>query len=122
MKETIEVWKPAGKMLFLGKEITFYGTPEKPLFLAKDVAELTGYSKNNVRKFFTPIDELERRSLYVEESCGDQILVRTGLLTEKGLYQAAGLRRNNVTDEFYGALCEMARNPNKKLLELVEVN
>ncbi len=53
------------EQVLLGKEFKIYGTPEEPLFVAKDVAEWIDYSKNpngsyQINKMLKTVDEDEK--------------------------------------------------------------
>lgn len=45
---------------FLDKRIRVFGTPEDPLFLARDVAEWIDYNVSSVNKMLANVDEDEK--------------------------------------------------------------
>lgn len=85
----------------LGKQFRIYGTPDEPLFLAKDVAEWIDYSKSgngsyNISQMLSSIDDEEKIRL--------TILVggkrEQWFLTEEGLYEVLMQSRKPIAKEF----------------------
>ena len=72
---------------FLGRDIRVLGTPEDPLFIAKDVAEWIGLS--NVSVMCKTLEEPDIRKVYISsESSNETIQAREVLaITEQGLYK-----------------------------------
>lgn len=74
----------------MGRNFKVYGTPENPLFLAKDVAEWIDYSKTsqgyyNTSKMLMTIDEEEK--ICVNNPYALQGQQEQWFLTEDGLYE-----------------------------------
>ena len=57
MKNEIQVIKESE---LFGKQFNVYGTPEDPLFLAKDVAEWIDYDKTSINKMLNSVDNDEK--------------------------------------------------------------
>lgn len=77
----------------MGRDFKVYGTPENPLFLAKDVAEWIDYDISNVSKMVKNVDEDEK------------IIARTNntsatFLTEDGLYEVLMQSRKPIAKAF----------------------
>lgn len=79
----------------LGKEFRIYGTPEEPLFLAKDVATWIDHSNSAV--MLQSIDENEKVINNVYTLGGNQDM---WFLTEDGLYEILMLSRKPIAKEF----------------------
>ncbi|GHU26998.1 hypothetical protein FACS1894172_18910 [Spirochaetia bacterium] len=77
----------------LSKKFRIYGTPEEPLFLAKDVAEWLGYSENNITNFVSAVDEDEKLKLTMVISGQSRQYL---FLTEDGMYEVIMLSRKPV--------------------------
>lgn len=79
----------------LGKEFRIYGTPEEPLFLAKDVAEWIEHS--DVSTMLRKIDDNEKltQTLFVSGQRRD-----VWFLTEDGLYEVLMQSRKPIAKEF----------------------
>jgi len=75
-----------------GQQFNVYGTPDEPLFKAKDVAEILGLT--NQREFITRIDEEERCKLNLPRQ-GE-----TWFLTEDGLYEVLMQSRKPIAKCF----------------------
>lgn len=89
-----------GDYTILDKSFSIYGTPENPLFLAKDVAEWIEYSKTsqgyyNVSKMLTTVDEDEKCTITNRNSGGKKVF-----LTEDGLYEVLMQSRKPIAKEF----------------------
>jgi len=79
----------------LGKQFQIYGTPEAPLFLAKDVAEWIEHSNSRVMLEYVDGDEKVVRIVYTPG--GNQ---ECWFLTENGLYEVLMLSRKPVARSF----------------------
>lgn len=75
-----------------GHTFSVYGTPEEPLFKAKEVADALGLT--NQREFITRVDENERCKLNLPRQ-GE-----TWMLTEAGLYEVLMQSRKPIAKEF----------------------
>lgn len=90
-----EVQLVATKNLF-GKELRIYGTIEKPLFLAKDIAEMIEHS--DVSAMIRNVDEHEKVSMTNPNNvCGGQ---NAWFLTEDGLYEVLMQSRKPIAKQF----------------------
>ena len=76
----------------LGQQFAVYGTPQEPLFKAKDVATLLGLT--NQREFVNRVDEEERCKLNLPPQ-GE-----TWMLTENGLYEVLMQSRKPIAKQF----------------------
>lgn len=76
----------------LGQQFEVYGTPEEPLFKAKDVAIVLGLT--NHRDFIQRVDEEERSKLNLPRQ-GE-----TWMLTENGLYEVLMQSRKPIAKQF----------------------
>ena len=91
----------------LGKPLSVYGTPDEPLFLAKDVAEWIDYAKTsqgyyNVSMMLKSVDEDEKLTiniLYSDGKAHNQLF-----LTENGLYEVLMLSRKPIAKQFKQAV------------------
>ena len=88
MSKQIQVLKETE---LLGQQFTVYGTPEEPLFLAKDVAKIIDYSANNSSKLVGMVDDDEKVRNIVTTLGGPQEM---WFLTEDGLYEVLMQSRN----------------------------
>lgn len=84
----------------MSRNFKVYGTPENPLFLAKDVAEWIDYSKTsqgyyNTSKMLMTIDEDEKLTITNSNSGGSKIF-----LTEDGLYEVLMQSRKPIAKAF----------------------
>ena len=89
-----------GNYTILDKNFSIYGTPDNPLFLAKDVAERIDYSKTsqgyyNVSKMLMTVDEEEKHTITNGNSGGKKVF-----LTEDGLYEVLMQSRKPIAKEF----------------------
>ena len=80
---------------FLGREINVYGSVEKPLFLAKDVAEWIEHS--DVSTMVRTVDEDEKltQTLFVSSQRRE-----CNFLTEDGLYEVLMQSRKPIAKDF----------------------
>lgn len=78
-----------------GQQFSVYGTPEEPLFLAKEVAEAIGHS--DVSMMVSKIDETEhlRQTIFVSGQKREVIM-----LTEDGLYEVLMQSRKPAAKQF----------------------
>ncbi len=88
----------------LGKQFRAYGTPDSPLFMAKDVAEWIDYSTRpdgsyNTSAMLNAIDEDEKIKIHVNvnNSNGGS---DTWFLTEDGLYEVLMQSRKPIAKQF----------------------
>lgn len=77
----------------LGQQFAVYGTPQEPLFKAKDVAAMLGLT--NQRDFVKRVDEDELRKLNLPGQSGE-----TWMLTENGLYEVLMQSRKPIAKSF----------------------
>lgn len=89
MLETTKVLKQTE---LLGQQFEVYGTPQEPLFKAKDVAVMLGLT--NQREFIQRVDEDERCKLNLPPQ-GE-----TWMLTEDGLYEVLMQSRKPIAKQF----------------------
>ena len=86
----------------LGKHFVIYGTPEEPLFKAKDVAEWIGYYKNpqgyyDVSSMVKTVDEDEKELIQIGTKNN---LLSAWFLTEDGLYEVLMQSRKPIAKKF----------------------
>ena len=86
----------------LGKHFVIYGTPEQPLFKAKDVAEWIGYYKNpqgyyDVSSMVKTVDEDEKELIQIGTKNN---LLSAWFLTEDGLYEVLMQSRKPIAKKF----------------------
>lgn len=84
--------------IVLGKEFKIYGTNEKPLFLAKDVAEWIDYSVSNVSKMLKSVDDDEKTTRKI--STNGLYQTDAWFLTEDGLYEVLMQSRKPIAKQF----------------------
>ena len=97
----------------LGKQFKVYGTPDNPLFIAKDVAEWIDYAyKDNrhihrdISKMLSTVDDEEKKKYTLKlggEDCSHGgIRKNTGIwfLTEDGLYEVLMQSRKPIAKKF----------------------
>lgn len=94
MANQIEVLKQTE---LLGQQFEVYGTPQEPLFLAKEVAKIIGYSKGNQNKLVNLVDEDEKVRNIVTTPGGNQ---EVWFLTENGLYEVLMQSRKPIAKQF----------------------
>ena len=96
---------------FLDKTVRVFGTPENPLFLARDVAEWLDYSKNKngtykVDVMLNSVDEDEKLVIAMGDNPpfnkGTVLQANTSysFLTENGLYEVLMLSRKPKARQF----------------------
>jgi len=81
----------------LGKEFRVYGTPDEPLFLAKDVAAWIESDVSKSARLISSVDEDEKVRHNVSTLGGIQ---ETWFLTENGLYEVLMQSRKPIAKEF----------------------
>lgn len=81
----------------LGQQFAVYGTPDEPLFLAKDVATWIEYDLSSVNKLVALVDDDEKVRNIVPTLGGNQEM---WLLTENGLYEILMQSRKPIAKEF----------------------
>jgi len=100
--------KSQSKQSFLDKRIRVFGTPENPLFLARDVAEWIDYSKRpdgsyKLDMMIKSVDEEEKTKIfYPAKIVGGVLQANTEywFLTEDGLYEVLMQSRKPKAKEF----------------------
>lgn len=95
----------------LGKHFKVYGTPEDPMFLAKDVAEWIDHSKPSV--MIESVDDDEKvkvNNVYFENRTGGN---GTWFLTEDGLYEVLMQSRKPIAKEFKKKVKEILKTIRK---------
>lgn len=93
---------------FLDKRIRVFGTPEDPLFLARDVAEWIDYSKRpdgsyRMDKMLQSVDEDEKTKIFYPANIMSGVLqanTEYWFLTEDGLYEVLMQSRKPKAKEF----------------------
>lgn len=90
-----EIKKPINTSIVLGKEFNIYGTFDKPLFLAKDVAKWIEHS--DVSTMIRTVDDDEKVTNIVCTLGGNQKMC---FLTENGLYEVLMQSRKPIAKEF----------------------
>ncbi len=81
----------------LGKQFKVYGTPEEPLFLAKDVAEWIGYDSSSINKMLNTVDEDEKLIGTIFRSGQNREM---WCLTENGFYEVLMQSRKPIAKPF----------------------
>lgn len=84
---------------FLDKRIRVFGTPEDPLFLARDVAEWIDYNVSSVNKMLANVDEDEKTTRKIIPN-GSNYKTEAWFLTEDGLYEVLMQSRKPKAKEF----------------------
>lgn len=92
----------------LGKHFKMYGTPEEPLFLAKDVADWIEHS--NPRMMLQTVDDDEKGVRNVYTPGGMQ---EAWCLTEDGLYEVLMQSRKPIAKEFKKKVKEILKTIRK---------
>lgn len=101
----------------LGKQFKVYGTPENPLFMAKDVAEWIEYSKRadgsyRTTEMLSTVDEDEKVKIHatVNNISGGS---DTWFLTEDGLYEVLMQSRKPIAKQFKKKVKEILKTIRK---------
>lgn len=81
----------------LGHQFTVYGTPENPLFLAKEIAECIDYDKSSLNKLVASVDDDEKVRNIIPTPGGNQ---QVWMLTEDGLYEVLMQSRKPIAKQF----------------------
>ena len=89
----------------LGKDFKIYGTPDEPLFLAKDVAEWIEHS--DVSMMMRSVDDNEKVTNNVCTLGGNQT---AWFLTEDGLYEVLMLSRKPIAKQFKAKVKEILKD------------
>ena len=92
----------------LGKDFKVYGTPEEPLFLAKDVAEWIEHS--DVSMMMRSVDDTDKVTNNVCTLGGNQT---AWFLTEAGLYEVLMLSRKPIAKQFKAKVKEILKSIRK---------
>lgn len=114
---------------FLDKTVRVFGTPEEPLFLARDVAEWLDYSKNKngtykVDVMLNSVDEDEKLVIamgdYPPFNKGTVLQANTSysFLTENGLYEVLMLSRKPKAKQFKSKVKEILKSVKNTPLHL----
>lgn len=82
----------------VGRSFRIYGTVERPLFLAKDVAEWIEYSVTNVDKMLKKVDEDEKTTRTINTK--GNYTTEAWFLTEDGLYEVLMQSRKPIAKQF----------------------
>ena len=90
-----------------GKQFRIYGTPEEPLFLAKDIAKWIDYDVSSVNKMISSVDDDEKVRNNVPTLGGIQ---ETWFLTENGLYEVLMQSRKPIAKQFKKKVKEILRD------------
>lgn len=98
--------KILNKQEVLGKQFKVYGTPEEPLFLAKDVAEWLELS--NTTDMVSRVDEDEVTKLNLGGLQGE-----CNFLTENGLYEVLMQSRKPIAKQFKKKVKEILKDIRK---------
>lgn len=99
------------KRNILDHEVTTYGDLEKPLFLAKDVADWIGYDASSVNKMINNVDEDEKLNGIIFRAGQNREMT---FLTEDGLYEVLMQSRKPIAKQF--------KKKVKKLLKDLRLN
>lgn len=91
----------------LGKQFRIYGTPEEPLFLAKDIAKWIDYDVSSVNKMISSVDDDEKVRNNVPTLGGVQEM---WFLTEDGLYEVLMQSRKPIAKQFKKKVKEILRD------------
>ncbi|SHF17298.1 BRO family protein [Caloramator proteoclasticus] len=94
----------------LGKKFRIYGTPEEPLFLAKDVAEWIEYDLSSVHKLVALVEDDEKVRKNVPTLGGEQEM---WFLTEDGLYEVLMQSRKPIAKLFKKKVKEILKDIRK---------
>lgn len=96
----------------LEKQFTIYGTFDKPLFLAKDVAISIGYEISNVSKLVKNVDEDEKIIARINNTSAT-------FLTEDGLYEVLMLSRKPIAKDFKKQIKKILKGLRKGELKIM---
>ena len=90
-----EITEVINRSNLLGREIDVYGTPDEPLFRAKDVADWIGHS--NISAMMNNVDDTEKGVNIIYTPGGNQMV---WFLTEDGLYEVLMQSRKPIAKQF----------------------
>ncbi|WDU82303.1 phage antirepressor [Caloramator sp. Dgby_cultured_2] len=93
-----------------GRKFRIFGTPEEPLFLAKDVAEWIDYDLSSVHKLVALVEEDEKVRKNVPTPGGEQEM---WFLTEDGLYEVLMQSRKPIAKLFKKKVKEILKDIRK---------
>ena len=96
----------------LGKHFKVYGTPEEPMFLAKDVADWIDYSIANTNKMLASVDP-EEKTIHTISMNGSNYKTEAWFLTEDGLYEVLMQSRKPIAKEFKKKVKEILKSIRK---------
>lgn len=96
----------------LGKHFKVYGTPEEPMFLAKDVADWIDYSIANTNKMLASVDP-EEKTVHTISMNGSNYKTEAWFLTEDGLYEVLMQSRKPIAKEFKKKVKEILKSIRK---------
>lgn len=96
----------------LGKHFKVYGTPEEPMFLAKDVADWIDYSIANTNKMLASVDP-EEKTVHTISMNGSNYKTEAWFLTEDGLYEVLMQSRKPIAKEFKKKVKEILKTIRK---------
>lgn len=102
--------KPISKFTMGETEIDIYGSVERPLFKAKEVAEILGVK--NHRDMSSRIDSEEKQVVGIADTLG--ITQQTICLTEDGLYEACFQSRSEIAKQFKKVVKNILKELRKK--------
>lgn len=108
MSENKTELKVFDERIVLEKEFRMYGSPEEPLFLAKDVA--TWIEHSNPRMMLQNVDEDEKGVNFVYTPGGMQ---QSWFLTENGLYEVLMQSRKPIAKAFKKEVKEILKSVRK---------
>ncbi len=108
MSENKTELKVFDERIVLEKEFRMYGSPEEPLFLAKDVA--TWIEHSNPRMMLQNVDEDEKGVNFVYTPGGMQ---ESWFLTENGLYEVLMQSRKPIAKAFKKEVKEILKSVRK---------
>lgn len=91
----LKIYGPLKQSELLGHQFTVYGTPENPLFRAKDVAEIIEHP--NVSVMMNMVDDDEKGVKQLLTPGGNQ---QVWMLTEDGLYEVLMQSRKPIAKQF----------------------
>lgn len=111
MNDNKQLIKVIAEKEICGKKFRVWGTPEEPLFLAKDVAEWLGYSKKQASSHMCRIlnkDEKAKYTAWLPKINGYQ-KYNTWFVNEKGLYKVTMRSYKPNAVQFQDKVCEILK-------------
>lgn len=102
----------------LGKSFKVYGTPDEPLFLARDVAEMIDYSKRSdgsyqVTRMLETVDDEEKLKCTLDVTIINGANNELWFLTEDGLYEVLMQSRKPIAKKFKKEVKEILKSIRK---------